>query len=220
MEPNQKDIREGYDKIAAEYAQQFINEIDTKPADQQILRRFADEARGKGAVCDLGCGPGQVGAWLYDHCDLKEVFGIDLSPNFIAEAKKLHPQLTFQQGDMLHLNLPDDTFAGITAFYCLIHIPHDQIVDALKEIKRVLKPGGVLLLTFHIGSEPYHSKEAWGKEISMIYNFFQPEEFEGYLKAAGYEGIEATVREPYEEKIEYQSRRAYLWARKSAISQL
>jgi ubiquinone/menaquinone biosynthesis C-methylase UbiE len=214
MEPIKKDIQQGYDKVAAAYAQQFINEQDTKPMDQQMLHRFADEVRGRGRVCDMGCGPGQVGAWLYDHCDLKEITGIDLSPNFIEEAKKLHPELEFQQGDMLHLDLPDESFAGITAFYCLIHIPHDEIVDVLKELKRVLIPGGVLLLTFHLGTEPYLSKEAWGQEISMVYNFFQPEEFEGYLRAAGYERIESTVREPYDVKIEYQSQRAYIFARK------
>lgn len=214
MEPIKKDIQSGYDKVAADYAQQFINEQDTKPMDQVMLHRFADEVRGKGVVCDMGCGPGQVGAWLFEHCDLKQVIGIDLSPNFIAEARKLHPQLGFRQGDMLDLEELDNSWAGVTAFYCLIHIPHDQIVAALKEIKRVLKPGGVLLLTFHIGSEPYHSTEAWGHEVSMVYNFFQADEFEGYLRDAGYERIESTVREPYDEKIEYQSKRAYLFAYK------
>lgn len=214
MEPNQKDIQQGYDKVAAEYAARFLNEQDTKPMDQQMLRRFADEVRGKGLVCDLGCGPGQVGAWLFDHCGLEQVMGIDLSPRFVEEAQKLHPQMAFQQGDMLNLDVPDNAWAGATAFYCLIHIPHDQIVDALKEIKRALKPGGVLLLTFHIGSETVHINDWFDQQVNMDFVFFEPVEMEGYLKAAGYERIQTTVREPYEPNIEHQSRRAYIFARK------
>lgn len=214
MEPIQKDIQSGYDKAAAAYTSQFINEQDTKPMDQEMLHRFADEVRGKGLVCDLGCGPGQVGAWLHEHCGIKNVVGIDLSPNFIAEARKLHPDLGFRQGDMLALEELDNSWAGATAFYCLIHIPHDQIVDALKEIKRVLKPGGVLLLTFHIGAEILHVDKFFEQDVSMDFVFFQPEEFEGYLRAAGYEKIETTVREPYAPEVEHQSRRAYIFARK------
>lgn len=216
MEPIQKDIQQGYDKVAAEYARRFLDEQAKKPADQQMLAHFADEVRGKGPVCDLGCGPGQIAAWLNEHCGLDEVMGIDLSPCFIAEAQRLHPQIEFQQGDMLHLDVADNSWAGATAFYCLIHIPHAQIVDALKEIKRALKPGGVLLLTFHIGSEILHVDKFFEQEVSMDFVLFEPQEMEGYLKAAGYERIETTVRDPYAPEIEHQSHRAYIFARKSS----
>ena len=214
MEPIEKDIQAGYDKVAAEYAQKFINEQDTKPMDQLMLQRFADEVRGKGLVCDLGCGPGMIAAWLYDHCGLKDVMGVDLSARFVEEAQKLHPQIEFRQGNMLHLDFAENTFAGATAFYCLIHIPHAQVVDALKEIKRVLKPGGVLLLTFHIGSEIVHVDEFFEQPVSLDFVLFQPEEMEGYLRNAGYEKIETTVREPYAPEVEHQSRRAYIFATK------
>lgn len=214
MEPIQKDIQSGYDKVAVDYAQKFINEQDAKPMDQQMLQRFSDEVCGKGLVCDLGCGPGQVGAWLHEHGGVKQVIGIDLSERFIEEARKLHPQLGFRQGDMLDLQEPDNCWAGVTAFYSLIHIPHDQIVDALKEIKRVLKPGGVLLLTFHVGSEIIHVDTFFEQEVSMDFIFFEPEEMESYLRSAGYEKIETTVREPYAPEVEHQSRRAYIFARK------
>ena len=212
MEPIKKDIQSGYDKVAAVYAQKFINEQDTKPMDQVMLRRFADKVRGKGVVCDIGCGPGQIAAWLVDHCALRDVVGIDLSPGFITEARRLHPAIDFRVGDMLHLEAADDSWAGVTAFYCLIHIPHSQIVDALKEIKRVLKPGGVMLLTFHIGSETLHVDKFFEQEVSMDFIQFQPDEMKAYLRDAGYDHIETTVREPYDPEIEYQSRRAYLFA--------
>lgn len=214
MEPIRENIQSGYDKAAAAYAQQFIDEQATKPMDQIMLQRFADEVQGKGVVCDMGCGPGQVGAWLNEHCGVKEVIGVDLSANFIAEARKLHPQIEFHQGDMLSLDFPDDSWAGVTAFYCLIHIPHDQIVAALKEIKRVLKPGGVLLLTFHIGSDILHVDKFFEQDVSMDFVMFQPDEMEGYLRQAGYERIETTVRGPYAPEVEHQSHRAYIFARK------
>jgi SAM-dependent methyltransferase len=214
MEPIQKDIQSGYDKVAAIYAQKFLDEQATKPMDQQMLARFADEVRGKGPVCDMGCGPGQIAAWLHDQCRLTEVLGIDLSPRFIEEARLLHPQIAFLQGDMLHLDVAEASWAGVTAFYCLIHIPHAQIVDALKEIKRALKPGGVLLLTFHIGTDILHVEKFFEQDVSMDFIHFEPDEMESYLKSAGYERIETTVREPYAPEIEHQSRRAYIFARK------
>lgn len=155
-----------------------------------------------------------MGAWLNEHCGVKNVIGIDLSSRFIEEARKLHPKIGFSQGDMLELELPENSWAGVVAFYCLIHIPHDQIVDALKEIRRVLKPGGVLLLTFHIGSEILHVDKFFDQDVSMDFIFFQPDEMEDYLKQAGYERIETTVREPYAPEIEHQSHRAYIFARK------
>ncbi|MHB8087217.1 MAG: class I SAM-dependent methyltransferase [Anaerolineaceae bacterium] len=214
MEPIRSDIQSGYDKVASAYAQAFIDEQAKKPMDHEMLQRFADETHGKGIVCDMGCGPGQVGAWLNEHCGVKGVIGIDLSPRFIEEAHKLHPQIGFVQGDMLDLEQPDNSWAGVVAFYSLIHIPHDQIVDALKEIKRVLKPGGLLLLTFHIGSDIVHVDKFFEQDVSMDFVMFQPDEMEGYLRLAGYDSLETTVRGPYAPEVEHQSHRAYIFARK------
>lgn len=58
MEPVQSDIQSGYDKAAAAYAHEFIDEQAKKPMDCEMLQRFADEVCGKGVVCDIGCGPG------------------------------------------------------------------------------------------------------------------------------------------------------------------
>jgi ubiquinone/menaquinone biosynthesis C-methylase UbiE len=215
MDLKKKNIQSGYDKIAAEYAQRFLDEQAHKPMDQEMLQRFADEVRGKGVVCDMGCGPGQIAAWLQEHCGLDDLLGVDLSPRFIEEARKLHPQIEFHRGDMLCLDYPDDAWAGVTAFYYLIHIPRERVVEALKEIRRVLKPGGVLLLTFHIGSEVMRVEEFLEQSVDMFCVFFEPEEMEAYLREAGYDGIESFVRKPYSPEVEYQSRRAYIFARKA-----
>jgi ubiquinone/menaquinone biosynthesis C-methylase UbiE len=214
MEPISENIQEGYNKAAAAYAQAFIDEQLKKPMDREMLARFARETAGKGTVCDMGCGPGQIAGYLYDHCGVKDILGVDLAPRFIEEAKKLHPEINFYQGNMLSLNFPDNSWAGITAFYCLIHIPHTQVVDALKELKRVLIPGGVLLLTFHIGSEIAHVDKFFDQDVNMDWVFFEVPEFEEYLKQAGYERISSIQREPYDPEIEHQSRRAYFFAYK------
>jgi ubiquinone/menaquinone biosynthesis C-methylase UbiE len=217
MEPVSSEIQAGYDKVAAAYAQAFINEQDKKPMDREMLQRFALETKGKGMACDMGCGPGQIAAYLVDHCGLNSVMGMDLSPRFIEEAQKLHPHIPFRQGNMLSIDEKDNAWAGITAFYCLIHIPHTQIVDALKEMLRVLIPGGVLLLTFHIGSEIVHVDKFFDEQVCMDFVFFEPQEMEGYLRAAGFERIETTVRQPYAPEVEHQSRRAYIFAYKPGI---
>lgn len=159
----------------------------------------------------MGCGPGQIARYL--HRQGVDTLGVDLSPRMVAEAQRLNPEIHFYQGDMLSLPNADNSWGGIAAFYCIIHIPREQIVDALHEMKRVLKPGGVLLLTFHIGHEIKHLDEWWEKPVNLDFAFYQPEEMEVWLREAGYELEETLVREP-NPAVETATRRAYIFARK------
>ena len=205
------DTQTSYDAVARNYAEKFKDEMDDKPFDRQCLDRLARQVEDFGPICDLGCGPGQIARYLHRQC--VQTLGVDLSPNMIAEAQRLNPEIHFHQGNMLSLPDADDSWGGIAAFYCIIHIPRGQIVDALREMKRVLKPGGVLLVTFHIGEEIKHIDEWWEKPVNLDFAFYLPEEMESWLREAGYELEETLVREPNPE-VEVATRRAYLFAKK------
>ncbi len=145
-----------------------------------------------------------------------KTLGVDLSPNMIAEAQRLNPEIHFHQGNMLSLPDADNSWGGIAAFYCIIHIPREQIIDALREMKRVLKPGGVLLVTFHIGTEVEHRDEFFEKPVNLDFAFYQPDEMENWLNEAGFELEETLIREPNPE-VEVATQRAYLFAKKPKI---
>lgn len=206
-----QNTQNGYNAVSHEYAEKYKDEMDYKPFDRDCLDRLAREVGDLGPICDLGCGPGQIARYL--HRQGVQTLGVDLSPQMIAEAARLNPQIHFHQGNMLALPDADNSWGGIAAFYCIIHIPRGQIVDTLREMKRVLKPGGVLLLTFHIGVEITHLDEWYEKPVNLDFAFYKPAEMENWLKDAGFELVETLVREPNPE-VEYPSQRAYLFARK------
>jgi SAM-dependent methyltransferase len=201
-----------YDQVAAEYAEKFKDEMDQKPFDRDCLDRLARDVGALGPICDIGCGPGQIARYL--HRQGVNTLGVDLSPRMVAEAQRLNPDIPFHQGNMLDLPDSDNAWGGIAAFYCIIHIPREKIVSALREMKRVLKPGGVLLVTFHIGNEIKHLDEWWEKPVNLDFAFFQPEEMEDWLKEAGFELMETLVRDPNPD-VEVETRRAYMFAKKA-----
>jgi ubiquinone/menaquinone biosynthesis C-methylase UbiE len=136
----------------------------------------------------------------------------------MAQARRLNPTITFSQGNMLALEVEDESWGGIAAFYSIIHVPRGEVIAALSEWKRTLKPGGLLLLAFHTGDEVVRRDEMWGHRVALDFVFFTPEEMEGYLRTAGFEVEETIVRAPYE-SVEYPSWRAYLLSRRPASSQ-
>jgi SAM-dependent methyltransferase len=131
----------------------------------------------------------------------------------IQVAQRLNPGLHFEQGDMQALHADDGAWGGIAAFYSIIHIPPDEVVRTLREFRRVLRPGGSLLLSFHIGDEVVHLDEWWDKPVSLDFYFFALGKMEAYLRQAGFEIVEALERAPYE-AVEHPSQRGYIWARK------
>ena len=205
-------IRESYDRLAAEYAHRIFNELQHKPLDRELLNRFVAEIAGRGEACDMGCGPGHVARHLRDAGTA--VFGLDLSPRMLEQARQLNPDISFREGNMLALNLQDGTLAGISAFYAIVNIPNASLPLVFREMKRVLRPGGMLLLAFHTGDEILHEDELWGRPISMDFFLFPPLAIRHHLEAAGLVVDEIIEREPYPPEVEYQSRRAYIFARK------
>jgi SAM-dependent methyltransferase len=213
-----EDLQSSYDRVAADYAEHFRDELAQKPFDRKMLEWLAERVGALGRICDVGCGPGQVARYLHDQG--VQVCGIDLSPAMVEQAQRLHPGVPFQQGNMLALNdTADNTFGGMAAFYSIIHIPRPAVVEALQELKRVLRPAGTLLLTFHIGQEIVHRDEWWDKAVSLDFIFFETEEMKGYLSSAGFELKEVIERDPYRD-VEYPSRRAYIFAQKPALGSL
>jgi SAM-dependent methyltransferase len=213
MEQTLTDLQSSYDRVAEDYAQEFCDELEKKPFDRKMLDWLAEKVNGRGVICDLGCGPGQIARYL--HGRGVESCGLDLSPEMVKQAQRLNPDIPFQQGNMLSLtDVADGFYGGVAAFYSIIHIPRPLVVDALRELRRVLRPGGVLLLTLHIGQQVIHREEWWEKKVSLDFLFFETEEMKDYLKEAGFQLEEVIERDPYPE-VEYQSRRAYIFARKS-----
>jgi SAM-dependent methyltransferase len=205
-------VQSNYDLVAKEYANHLFDELSHKPLDRELLDRFAKGVKGRGDACDLGCGPGQVARYLRDAG--AEVFGLDVSEGMLEEARRLNPDIAFRSGDMLALDLPEASLAGIAAFYAIVHMAPTSLPLLFSELHRVLQPNGLLLLAFHIGHETVHRDELWGVRVSLDFVFFRVEDVTQALSAADFEIEEMIEREPYPD-VEYPSQRAYVVARKT-----
>ena len=100
-------------------------------------------------LLDAGCGPGTITAGLARAVATGEVVGIDLSEEVLAQARdhaaaEAVENVTFTTGDVYQLDYEDESFDVVYANQLLQHLT-DQ-VRAVQEMRRVLKPGGLLAL--------------------------------------------------------------------------
>ncbi len=204
-------VQTTYDALAKEYADHLADELSGKPLDRQLLDRFADQVRGVGPVCELGCGPGHVARYLRDRGT--DISGIDLSPAMVEQARRLHPSIEFRVGDMLGLDVEDGAFAGVVSFYAIVHLGSEALPAAFRELCRMLRPGGAALLAFHIGDEVVRPGELWGIPVTLDWIFHRSDEVVRCLTEAGLRVSEVIERDPYE-GVEHPSRRAYVFARR------
>jgi ubiquinone/menaquinone biosynthesis C-methylase UbiE len=122
-----------------------------------LLARHHGPPRGK--VLELGCGMGHLLSWLVDRY---QVIGADINPWALAQARQNVPegQFLLQSGDEPYA-FPDEVFDIVVAKHVVEHLSHPE--QAIAEMSRVLKPGGLLVLATPNLSSPMRmrKKERW-----------------------------------------------------------
>ncbi|MEX5633703.1 class I SAM-dependent DNA methyltransferase [Parafrankia sp. FMc2] len=204
------DVAAAYDRVADVYAELFADVLDRQPLERALLAAFADLVRdAAGPVADLGCGPGYASAHL--HGLGLDVFGVDLSAEMVALARRSHPGLRFEVGTLTGLDLPDCALGGALCRYSLIHIPPTEIPAVLAEIHRVLVPDGHLLIGFLAADEPTATVHAYDHRVAPAYRW-APGHLAEVARQAGLVEVAQLVRAPVEDE---RGRQAQLLARRS-----
>jgi ubiquinone/menaquinone biosynthesis C-methylase UbiE len=166
-------VKAAYDSVAKEYAGRFFHELAAKPLDQKLLDMFSERVAQAGRVCEVGCGPGEVAAYLARVG--VHVYGIDISEKMIDVARRLSPAIHFEQGDMLSLQADDNSLAGIVGLYAIVNLSKPEVESAFAEFYRTLQPAAPLLLSFHVGDEILHVTDFLGKPASLDFIFYPVE---------------------------------------------
>ncbi|WP_290060943.1 class I SAM-dependent DNA methyltransferase [Amycolatopsis solani] len=177
------DTRDSYDTVAESYAEFMRDAITMRPYVRAALDVLA--ARVDGPVVDVGCGPGHVTAHLRSLG--VDAAGVDLSSNMVELARRNHPGLRFDVGSMTDLDLPDASVAGVLAFWSLIHVPDDEVPAALAHFRRVLRPGGLLVIGYHVGAGSRLKTQGYGGHPMRVHvHLRQPWWLAGRVRKAGF----------------------------------
>ncbi len=130
--------REVYNAIAKQFS-------DTREYLWDDLKPLAQYVKNGDAVLDVGCGNGRL-IQLFSGTHIVYT-GLDQSEGLIRVATDKFPGASFVVGEMTELPFPDESFDAIYCIAVFHHLPTDDMrVQALNEMKRVLKPGGVIVM--------------------------------------------------------------------------
>ena len=150
-----------FDERAEDYSREYDDETPggyaLRVRRQRVLMLF-DQPGGR--VLDVGCGPGVMAQDLVDKgCDF---WGLDPSSKMIEIGRRRFPEndhIHFLSGDAMGLGLPDGLFDAVLCMGVIDALPDRR--QAVREMLRVLKPGGTLIVTFTNLRSPY----AWWKNF-------------------------------------------------------
>lgn len=150
-------VSEGYDAVAERYLTWSAAIPDASRAryTQELLDRLPAGAR----VLELGCGAGVPTTRTL--AQRFAVTGVDISGRQIALAREAVPSARFMRADMTALDLPAGSFAGVVAFFSLIHVPREEQEPLVKRIAKWLRPGGLFVATMGVSDMEGDVEEDW-----------------------------------------------------------
>ncbi|QLB52410.1 methyltransferase domain-containing protein [Streptococcus sanguinis] len=126
------------------------------------------------AILDVGVGNGASSKYLKKHFPNSQVLGIDISSTAIRAAEKLaEPGLSFEVKNVEKTDLSVSEFDLITAFQTHFHWPN--LTQSFLELKRILKPDGIIILACE-----------WSKLAYYLPDFRKQEKLENYLTDFGF----------------------------------
>ncbi len=166
--------------------------------EMQQIRQLVQLEKDK-VVLEIGCGNGNGTKLIKKYFKPKKIIAIDLDPQMIKIAKRNNADssIVFTVGDAANLvSIPDKSFDAIFDFAIIHHIPNWK--DCLNELKRLLKPGGQLILE-DLSIETFSTP--FGKLMRQVLdhpysNMFTRKEFTEYLENIGFKIMKNKVHYP------------------------
>lgn len=122
--------------------------VKLHPSEATALVRYRDDIHGQ-TVLDLGCGAGRLTTYLRPL--VKKYVGLDVSAHMVHHCRKTFQGLEFIHGDMRSLRpFHHGSFDAIFAVANLFDaVSHEERLQVLAEVRRVLVPGGLLVFSTH-----------------------------------------------------------------------
>lgn len=172
------------------WTQVKVEDILKEPSHQEIADNVISHVGVNGRrVLDVGCGTGGTGMSLAQYGARMTLF--DMSPDSLELSRRVfrHQGLkgSFIRGNMLNLPFADNSFDVVTSFGVLEHFPAAEIVQALKEMRRVSN-GGMIVTTVPNAQCAFYRIAKWYAEKTGTwqYGYEKPEySMDSYFKEAG-----------------------------------
>ena len=130
------------------------------------------------SLLEIGAGTGQA-AHFFKSAGL-EIVCTDLSPEMVRLCRK--KGLEAFEMDFLRLDFPDGHFDGLFAQNCLLHVPKADFADVLQEIRRVVRPGGLIFIVMHGGRSFEGVREEDFYEPKRFYALYTEDELRAILE--------------------------------------
>lgn len=173
------DSKKGYDKYASFYDKKtvFLDSFE-----QRVIGKMLRCVKGR-KILDAGCGTGRLIDKLL--ASGANVAAIDISPEMLRIAKKKFQNVKFVEGDVENLPFEDECFDIVIASFLIVHLKNPQ--KFFDEAYRVLKPGGIFIVTNINQRKAPKLKTAGGEEIVITSFYHIPKHVVSALKNSFFE---------------------------------
>ncbi len=142
----------------------------------QYLQSLQDEDLT--SLLEIGAGTGQA-AHFFQSAGL-EVVCTDLSPEMVRLCRE--KGLEAYEMDFIRLDFPAGHFDGLFAQNCLLHVPKADFAEVLQEIRRVVRPGGLIFIVMHGGRSFEGVREEDFYEPKRFYALYADDELRRILE--------------------------------------
>lgn len=159
--------RAAYDAVAESYARILPDTRYEAALDLAMVAHLLARLGAGARVLDAGCGTGRMLGHLTSLDPTLRLSGVDLSPGMLAVARCAHPGTDLAVAELAALPHPDGGLDGVLAWYSIIHTPPHGLPPVLRELHRVLRPGGLLLLGYQAGTGHRVVERPYGHDVEL-----------------------------------------------------